>query len=71
MSFLLTEHCMKNREILTSENRAAPVEYNDYLLPTASSADSGSSLPLVSGSRKVRSPLSIVRLLNTRTGTPQ
>ncbi|TNN56712.1 hypothetical protein EYF80_033057 [Liparis tanakae] len=42
-----------------------------YLLPSASRVESGSSLLLVSGSRKLRAPLVSVRLLKTMVGMDQ
>ena len=44
---------------------------NSHLLLSASSADSGSSFLLVSGSRKLRAPLTRVRLLKTVMGMTQ
>lgn len=42
-----------------------------HLLPSAWSADSGSSFLLVSGSKKPRTPLTSVRLLKTVVGMAQ
>lgn len=42
-----------------------------YLLPSASSVESGSSFLLVSGSRKLRAPLISERLLKTMVGMDQ
>ena len=44
---------------------------DSHLLFSASSADSGSSFLLVSGSRKLRAPLTRVRLLKTVMGMTQ
>ena len=42
-----------------------------YLMPSASSVESGSSFRLVSGSRKLRTPLMTVRVLKTMVGIDQ
>jgi len=42
-----------------------------YVLPSASSVESGSSFLLVSGRRKPRAPLTSVRLLKTTVGMDQ